>query len=169
MMGTRSGDIDSGIIFHLVEHLGYNIKEVDNLLNKESGLLGISGLSNDCRALEEAMLNGQDTQIKKQAKLALTVFCYRIAKSIASFSASLTVLDGLIFTGGIGENSSWVRAEIIKHLSLLNFSLSEEKNGITRFGACGNIAAKGSRPCWVIATNEEWVIAEQANQLLNSN
>lgn len=166
MMGTRSGDIDPGVILHLVEHLGYTTKEVDNLLNKQSGLLGISGISNDCRALEEAMLNTDEPQISKQATLALTVFCYRIAKSIASFSASLTELDGLIFTGGIGENSSWVRAEVVRQLSLLNFSLCEQKNNETRFGTCGNIAAKDSRACWVIATNEEWVIAEQASQLL---
>jgi len=166
MMGTRSGDIDAGIIFHLVEHLGYNIKEVDNLLNKESGLLGISSISNDCRTLEEAMFNAEDRKVRKQATLALTVFCYRIAKYIASFSASLTALDGLIFTGGIGENSSWVRAEIIKQLSLLNFDLCSTKNENTRFGACGNIATEGSRACWVIATNEEWVIAEQTTELL---
>jgi acetate kinase len=104
----------------------------------------------------------------KQAKLALTVFCYRIAKSIASYSASLTQLDGLIFTGGIGENSSWVRTEIVKQLTLLNFSLDEDKNQRTRFGASGNIADKNSRACWVIATNEEWVIAEQSALLLTN-
>ena len=162
LMGTRCGDIDAGIIFHLVDNLGYSINEVDKLVNKESGLLGVSGLSNDCRTLEDAML----TDNNAQAKLAMTVFCYRIAKSIASYSASLTQLDGLIFTGGIGENSTWVRTEIVKQLGLLNFSLDEEKNQATRFGASGNIADKNSRSCWVIATNEEWVIAEQSAQLL---
>jgi len=165
MMGTRSGDLDAGIIFHLVEHLGYSIADVDKLVNKESGLLGVSELSNDCRTLEDAMLEDNN----KQATLALTVFCYRIAKSIASYSASLTQLDGLIFTGGIGENSSWVRAQIIKQLALLNFFLDEEKNQATRFGASGNIAANNARACWVIATNEEWVIAEQSAQLLNAS
>ena len=169
MMGTRSGDIDAGIIFHLVEHLGYTIKEVNDLLNKKSGLLGVSGLSNDCRALEEAMFNSELPKLQKQAELALTVFCYRIAKSIASFSASLTALDGLIFTGGIGENSSWVRAEIVRQLSLLNFSLCSKKNEATRFGTCGNIATDDSRACWVIPTNEEWVIAEQTNQVLTTS
>jgi len=168
MMGTRSGDVDAGIVFHLVDHLGYSVKEVDNLLNKQSGLHGVSGVSNDCRTLENAMFNAEDAEIRKQATLALTVFCYRIAKSIASFSASLSTLDGLIFTGGIGENSTWVRAEIIKQLSLLNFSLSHAKNDNTRFGESGNIAAEGARSCWVIASNEEWVIAEQANQLLTN-
>ena len=164
IMGTRCGDLDTGIIFHLVENLGYSIAEVDKLVNKESGLLGISGLSNDGRTLENAMLEDNHPQ----APLALTVFCYRIAKTIASYSASLTQLDGLIFTGGIGENSSWVRTEIVKQLALLNFSINEEKNAATRFGASGNIASADSRACWVIATNEEWVIAEQSAQLLSN-
>jgi acetate kinase len=162
MMGTRCGDLDAGIIFHLVDNLGYSIADVDKLVNKESGLLGVSGLSNDCRTLENAMIEDNNSQ----ATLALTVFCYRIAKSIASYSSCLTQLDGLIFTGGIGENSSWIRTEIVKQLSLLNFSLDEEKNHETRFGASGNIATKGSRACLVIATNEEWVIAEQSAMLL---
>ena len=170
MMGTRSGDIDAGIIFHLVEQLGYSIEQVDTLLNKQSGLLGLSQLSNDCRTLEEAMLDDHHTKStpdqSAQAKLALTVFCYRIAKSIASFSASLTTLDGLIFTGGIGENSSWIRQQILSQLSLLNFHVCKEKNQATCFGASGNIATNKSRPCWVIATNEEFVIAQQSAQLL---
>ena len=168
MMGTRSGDIDAGIVIHLVEQLGYTISEVDTLLNKKSGLLGVSQLSNDCRTLENAMLDQSHPQ-SAQAKLALTVFCYRIAKSIASFSASLTTLDGLIFTGGIGENSSWVREQILKQLSLLNFHVCDQANQAKRFGASGNITATNSRPCWVIATNEEWVIAQQSSQLLVQN
>ncbi|NQY87139.1 MAG: acetate kinase [Colwellia sp.] len=168
MMGTRSGDVDAGIIFHLVEQLGFSIKQVDTLLNKKSGLLGLSQLSNDCRTLEAAMLDKSHPK-SVQAKLALTVFCYRIAKSIASFSASLHELDGLIFTGGIGENSAWVRQEIISQLGLLNFHLCEKSNQATRFGASGNIALNTARACWVIATNEEWVIAEQSAQLLTSN
>ncbi|GAA0824124.1 acetate kinase [Colwellia sp. D2M02] len=166
MMGTRSGDIDAGIIFHLVNKLGYNIDDVDTLLNKKSGLLGLSQLSNDCRTLEDAMLNSLDEKEQKQATLALRVFCYRIAKSIASYSASLTQLDALIFTGGIGENSSWVRAEIIKQLGLLNFFVCDEKNTAARFGQGGNIAKENARACLVIATNEEWVIAEQSAKLL---
>ncbi len=168
MMGTRSGDIDAGIVFHLVEQLGYTIDQVDTLLNKKSGLLGVSQLSNDCRTLEAAMLDLTHKQ-STQAKLALTVFCYRIAKSIASYSASLTQLDGLIFTGGIGENSSWVRQQILNQLGLLNFQICEKANQATCNGNSGNIAISTSRPCWVIATNEEWVIAQQSAQLLNQN
>ena len=166
VMGTRSGDIDSGIIFHLIDQQGYTVEQVNTLLNKESGLLGLSELSNDCRSLEDAMLDENHTQ-SDQAKLALTVFCYRIAKKIASYTASLTQLDGLIFTGGIGENSSWVRQQIINQLSLLNFNVCDEANQATRFGASGNIAAQSSRPCWVIATNEELVIAQQSAQILS--
>ncbi len=165
MMGTRSGDVDAGIIVHLIEQLGYTIEQVDTLLNKQSGLLGLSTLSNDCRTLETAMLDENHPQ-SAQAKIALTVFCYRIAKSIASFSASLTSLDGIIFTGGIGENSSWVRDQITQQLGLLNIHISQEDNEAMRFGTSGNIATQNSRACFVIATNEEWVIAEQSAQLL---
>lgn len=167
IMGTRSGDIDPGIIFYLVERLGFSIEQVDHLLNKKSGLLGLSELSNDCRTLETTMLDRNHHQTA-QAKLALTVFCYRIAKSIASFSASLTELDGLIFTGGIGENSPWVRQEIVDQLGLLNFYICKKSNQADNFVDHANIAINTSRPCWVIATNEEWVIAEQSAQVLKS-
>jgi len=162
MMGTRSGDVDPGIIFHLVNQLGYSVEQVSHLLNKESGLLGVSGLSNDCREIEDAWTKNRNPR----AKLALDVFCYRIAKSIASFSASLTSLDALIFTGGIGENSILIRENIVNQLSLLNFTISKEKNETCRFGQAGNINSDNSRHIFVIPTNEEWVIAEQTAQLL---
>ncbi|WP_189378094.1 acetate kinase [Thalassotalea profundi] len=161
VMGTRSGDIDPSIIFYLVEQLGYSLDQVNTLLNKESGLLGISGISNDCRTIEEQLLAGN-----KRAKLAIDVFCYRIAKKIASFSASLDNLDGLIFTGGIGENSNTIRSLILNQLSLLGFKANEQLNEEIRFGKQGNINDTTSRPCWVIPTNEEWVIAEQTQHLL---
>ncbi|MFB0981779.1 MAG: acetate kinase [Alteromonadaceae bacterium] len=163
MMGTRSGDIDPGIIFHLINQLGYTAEKVNHLLNKDSGLLGVSGLSNDCREIEEAWLKDNNPR----AKLALDVFCYRIAKSIASFSASLTSLDALIFTGGIGENSNLIRQCITEQLSLLNFYISNDKNKSCRFGQAGHINADNSRDILVIPTNEEWVIAEQTSQLLS--
>ena len=163
MMGTRSGDVDPGVIFHLVQQLGYSVEQVNQLLNKESGLLGVSELSNDCRALETAA----NEEGNVQAKLALTVFCYRIAKAIAGFSASLTLLDGLIFTGGIGENSLYVRAQILAQLSLLNFDVDDQENERIRFGQSGIISSSNSRPCWVIPTNEEWVISQQTHQLIS--
>jgi len=162
MMGTRSGDLDPGIIFHLVEQLSYSLKEVNELLNKKSGLLGVSGISNDCRELEQAITADKNSQ----AKLALTIFSYRIAKSIASFSAALEQLDGLIFTGGIGENSMLVREMILSHLSLLNFKVDIKQNKMMRFGQMGLISSNDSRYCWVIPTDEETMIAQQTQQLL---
>ena len=163
VMGTRSGDVDAGIIFYLVNQLGYSLDQVNHLLNKESGLLGLSGISNDCRTIETEFAAGNP-----RAKLAIDVFCYRIAKTIAGFSASLTALDGLIFTGGIGENSSTIRQLIVSQLSLLGFSLDQQRNETLPRGTQGAINAENSRACWVIPTNEEWVIAEQTQQLLNS-
>lgn len=165
MMGTRSGDVDAGIIFHLINQLGYTTAQVSHLLHKESGLLGVSGLSNDCREIEEAWLKDKNPR----AKLALDIFCYRVAKSIASFTASLTSIDALIFTGGIGENSTLIRANIIDQLSLLNFFVATDKNNACCFGNAGNIGTENSRPILVIPTNEEWVIAEQTSQLLFNN
>ncbi|WP_286267189.1 acetate kinase [Thalassotalea atypica] len=162
-MGTRSGDIDPGLLLHLQQELGYTAEQLNQLLNKDSGLKGLSSLSNDCRALEDAVLKDNHPQ----ATIALSVFCYRIAKTISSYIAALESLDGLVFTGGIGENSSFVRTQVVKRLSLLNIHLDEEKNEATRFGASGNIASPTSRPCLVIPTNEEWVIAEQTQQVLN--
>jgi len=162
MMGTRSGDVDSGIIFYLVNQLGYSIDEVNKVLNSKSGLLGVSGISNDCRTLEDAMSDAPNCQ----ARLAMTVFSYRIAKMIASFSASLTELDAIIFTGGIGENSMFVRTTVLSHLALLNFTIDEDKNKQARFGQSGNITGEGSRACLVVPTDEEFVIAQQTQSLL---
>ncbi len=162
MMGTRSGSIDPGIIFHLVEQVGYSLEQVNALLNKKSGLLGVSELSNDCRELEQAAQTGN-----KLAQLALEIFCYRIAKMIASFIPCFNELDGLIFTGGIGENSQYVRSKVLAQLCLLNFAEDSTANQACRFGQSGIINTTDSRSCWVIPTNEEWVIAEQSYQLLN--
>jgi len=165
MMGTRSGDVDSGIIFYLVNQLGYSIDEVNKTVNSKSGLLGVSGMSNDCRTLEEAMTGEPNCR----ATLALTVFSYRVAKMIASYTAALTDLDGIIFTGGIGENSMYVRSLILSHLTLLNLAVDEDKNKQARFGNTGNITTDSSRACWVIPTNEEFVIAQQTQILLSRN
>ncbi|WP_286232579.1 acetate/propionate family kinase [Thalassotalea sediminis] len=161
MMGTRTGNIDPSIVFHLVEKLGYSLAQVNDLFNKESGLKGISMLSNDCRELEDAAKNGHE-----HAQLALDMFCYRAAKMIASFSVCFSRLDSLIFTGGIGENSSYIRKNIVEQLSLLNLQLNNEANLAMRFGKSGNIADSTSLSCWVIPTDEEAVIATQTNQLV---
>jgi acetate kinase len=161
MMGTRSGSIDPGIIMHLQQQLGYSCEQVDKLLNKQSGLLGISQLTNDCRELEQAMNNGNE-----QAALALTMFCHRVAKSIAALSVNLPQLDALVFTGGIGENSSFVREKICEQLALLNIKLDPVTNQHAKTANVRNVAPQQQIPILVIATDEEGVIAQQTAQLL---
>lgn len=161
-MGTRSGDIDPGLFNFLVNELNYSVKNIENLLNKQSGLLGISELSNDCRALEQAKNDGN-----KQAELALAIFCYQIAKTIASFTVPLGQLDALVFTGGIGENSAFVREQIIKQLRVFSLVLDSEENLNKRFGEYGCISQNEGCQVLVIPTNEELVIAQDSAQLLH--
>jgi acetate kinase len=157
VMGTRSGDVDPGLLSFLVNQLNYSAQEVDELLNKQSGLLGISALSNDCRTIEEAAEKGH-----AQAALALDIFCYRLAKKIASFIVPLGGLDTLIFTGGIGENSDVIRAKVVGMLEFIGLHIDHDKNLAARFGNQGIITTQ-CKPCAiVIPTNEEWVIASDA-------
>ncbi|PMG78469.1 acetate kinase [Shewanella sp. 10N.286.51.B7] len=163
VMGTRCGDMDPSIIYHLVNQLGYTIDEVNNLLNKQSGLLGISELTNDCRGIEDGYKDGH-----KGATLALEIFCYRLAKYIASYTVPLGRLDAVVFTGGIGENSDIIRAKVLEMLAIFNFNVNEEKNLAARFGKDGIITEEGSTVAMVIPTNEEWVIAEDAIKLITA-
>lgn len=168
VMGTRSGDVDPGLIIYLMNQFNYSGQQIDDLLNKQSGLLGLSKMSNDCRTLEEAVF-GDDEKLKEQAKLALDVFCYRVAKYIASYTVALSHLDAIVFTGGIGENSDYIRSQVINQLSILKIKLSEEQNLKARFGAFGEIQAPDSQfKVLVIPTNEEWVIAQDAARLSES-
>ncbi|WP_297896824.1 acetate kinase [Shewanella sp.] len=161
VMGTRCGDIDPSIIYHLVHQLGYTLEEVNNLMNKQSGLLGISELTNDCRGIEEGYADGH-----KGATLALEIFCYRLAKYIASYTVPLGRLDAVVFTGGIGENSELIREKVLNMLEIFNFHVDSERNKAARFGKKGIITADNSTVAMVIPTNEEWVIAEDAIQLI---
>ncbi|BCV66408.1 acetate kinase [Shewanella carassii] len=161
VMGTRCGDIDPSIIYHLVHQLGYTLEEVNNLLNKQSGLLGISELTNDCRGIEEGYAEGH-----KGATLALEIFCYRLAKYIASYTVPLGRLDAVVFTGGIGENSDIIRKKVLELLSIFNFQIDDERNLAARFGNGGIITKDEGTLAMVIPTNEEWVIAEDAISLI---
>jgi acetate kinase len=163
VMGTRCGDIDPAIIFHLVDQLGYTLTEVNNMLHKQSGLLGISELTNDCRGIEEGYEQGH-----KGATLALDIFCYRLAKYIASYTVPLGRLDAIIFTGGIGENSDVIRAKVLDLLAIFNFQVDDTKNKAARFGNDGIITADNTPVAMVIPTNEEWVIAEDAVKLISA-
>lgn len=162
VMGTRCGDLDPSIIFYLVNSLGYSLKEVEEMMNKQSGLLGISELTNDCRGIEEGHASGH-----KGASLALDVFCYRLAKYIASYTVPLGRIDALVFTGGIGENSALIRQKVIELLSIFDFKLDNKRNLAARFGQQGLITTDTGTVAMVISTNEEWVIAQDALMLID--
>lgn len=154
VMGTRSGDLDPNLHQFIAGKLGLNLDQVTDLLNKKSGLLGLSGLSNDMRELEGAAAEGH-----AGAKLAIEVFCYRLAKYVAAMSVPLGRLDALIFTGGIGENSPLVRAKTLNQLEILGFQLDEEANKTMTRGKSGLITQPGSTKALVVNTNEERMIA----------
>ncbi len=162
VMGTRSGDVDPNLHSHLSRTLGWSLEQIDSMLNKDSGLLGLSGLSNDMRTLEQARDQGHIG-----ASLAIEVFCYRLAKSLASMSCALRRLDGLIFTGGIGENSALIRSKTLDHLSLLGLKLDAEANARCVRGVAGAIHAEGHTRVLVVPTNEERQIALDTLALLD--
>jgi len=154
VMGTRSGDVDPNLFGHLSRTLGWSLAQTEHMLNHDSGLLGLSGLSNDMRSLEQAYAEGHPG-----ATLAIEVFCYRLAKSLAAMSCALPQLDGLIFTGGIGENSALVRSKTVDHLKLLRLRLDPTANATCVRGTSGSIGENGYPRVLVIATNEERQIA----------
>ncbi|SDK96226.1 acetate kinase [Franzmannia pantelleriensis] len=161
VMGTRSGDVDPGLHAHLHRQLGWSLDEIDAMLNQRSGLAGLSELTNDMRELEAAAERGH-----AGASLALEVFCYRIAKSLAALSCALPTLSGLIFTGGIGENSPTVRAKVIAALPHFGLGLDEAANLATLRGREGRIDAGSGPQLWVIPTDEEGQIARETRELL---
>lgn len=154
VMGTRSGDVDPNLHGHLARTLGWDLPRIDKLLNHESGLKGLSGLSNDMRSLEQAREQGH-----AGATLAIEVFCYRLAKSLAAMACALPRLDGLLFTGGIGENSALIRSKTVAHLLLLNLKLDPAANARCGRGVSGAIEAAGHPRILVVPTNEERQIA----------
>lgn len=162
VMGTRSGDVDPNLHGHLARTLGWSLERIDSMLNKDSGLLGLSGLSNDMRTLEQAREQGH-----AGATLAIEVFCYRLAKSLAAMSCALRRLDGLIFTGGIGENSALIRSKTVNHLSLLGLQLDAQANVRCVRGVAGAIHADGHPRVLVVPTNEERQIALDTLALLD--
>ena len=161
VMGTRCGDVDFGAMAWIAQQTGQSFDDLERVVNKESGLLGISGISSDLRALEKAWHEGN-----QRAQLAIHTFVHRIARHIAGHAASLHRLDGVIFTGGIGENSKLIRALVAEHLKVFGILLDEAKNALP--GSAGErvISTDSSRVvCAVVPTNEEKMIALDALRL----
>ena len=154
-MGTRPGSIDPGVVLHLFQGLGYSVKDVETMLYKKSGLLGISGISNDMRDLLG--------RPEPEAKLAVDYFVYRAAKEIGALTAVLGGVDALVFTAGIGENSPEIRRQICGASAWLGIELDQQKNAkkATRIST-----ANSKVSVWVIPTNEELMIARHMGELL---
>ncbi|MBC7796648.1 MAG: acetate kinase, partial [Pyrinomonadaceae bacterium] len=164
VMGTRSGDLDAAIIEFIASKEGLNVHEVETLLNKQSGLLGISGLTNDMRELIAESSENKD----RRAKLAVTIFCYRAAKYIGSYLAAMNGADAIIFTGGIGENSPEIRAMVCENLTWMGIEIDEQSNENLANGREGIISKESSRlKIYVIPTNEELLIARDTIRLID--
>ncbi|ENW88918.1 acetate kinase [Acinetobacter indicus] len=163
VMGTRSGDVDPSLHTFLASNLGWDIYKIDKMLNSQSGLLGLSGLSNDMRTLIEASEQGNE-----DAALAIEVFCYRLAKSLAALSCGLPRLDGLFFTGGIGENSAYIREKTLSYLPHFGFNFSKEKNDSLKRGTEGRIDNGTGPQIWVVPTDEEGRIAKETSAVVES-
>ena len=161
VMGTRSGDVDPALVLYMIGR-GLKRQDVDKGLNKESGLLGVSGLSNDMRDLLAAADGGN-----KRAALAIDMFCYRIAKYIGSYFVALPACDAVVLTGGIGENSVPVRTGVLGYLRRLGAVLDEKRNNETIRGKCGLITTDDSAlKVIVVPTNEELMIARDTQAIV---
>lgn len=161
VMGTRSGSIDPAIVTYLIKDLGYSIDEVNNILNKKSGVLGISGISSDFRDVEAGVDEGNS-----RAKLAIDIFRYKVKQFIGAYIATMSGVDCLIFTAGVGENSIKEREDICKGLEFLGIELDEERNNVR--GKLREINKENSKvKIFVIPTNEELVIAQDTLALIS--
>ncbi|HAQ62520.1 TPA: acetate kinase [Candidatus Delongbacteria bacterium] len=163
MMGTRVGDLDAGALLYIMTAENLNLTEINNLINKQSGLLGISGISFDMREIHAAIKNGGD-----RAKLAYDMFIYRVRKYIGAYSAVMNGLDALIFTGGIGENDWDVRRDVCKGFDYLGLKFDEAKNDGLR-AVQEQLSTPDSKVKVItIPTNEELVIADETYRLVSN-
>ncbi len=163
-MGTRSGSIDPAIVTFLMEKEGLSTTQVNTLINKESGVLGISGISSDFRDLDKAANEGND-----RAELALQIFAYRVKKYIGKYAAAMDGIDAVVFTAGIGENNPGIRKRTIGNMSYLGISIDDTKNNST-IGVEQDISTPEARTrVFVIPTNEELAIARKTKKVLDDN
>ncbi len=161
MMGTRSGDIDPGLIFHLHRELGMSIKDIERMVYKESGLLGLSGISNDLREIEKAAAVGNN-----RCQLALDKFAFMAKKYCGAFAAAMGGIDCLVFTAGIGENSSSMRQRICENLQFLGVELDKDLNRDAVGGKKETVISCGETAVLVVPTNEEKMIALDTKRIV---
>ena len=158
-MVTRSGDLDPSVVTFLMKKESISVEQVDSLLNKESGVMGVSGLAPDFRVIEEASRNGN-----VRAELAMKMFKYSVASYIAEYAAAMGGIDAIVFTGGVGENQIPIRRDICKQLEFMGVNIDEEANN-TR-GEDKKVSKQESKvEIWVIPTNEELMIAKETQRL----
>lgn len=159
-MGTRAGAIDAAITEYIADQRGYSAKRVENVLNKESGMLGVSGVSSDFRDLEAAAAEGNE-----RAQLAIDIFCFKVTKRIGSCAAAMGGVDAVVFTAGVGENSATLRARIMEGLEFLGLKIDPEKNNVR--GKEAIISTDDSpNKILLIPTNEELMIARDTARLV---
>ena len=164
MMGTRSGDLDPSIVPWLADKEGLSTHDIETVLNKQSGLLGVSGLTSDMREL----LAEEAEQSDRRVTLAIDMFCQRVRKYVGAFLAEMGGADAVVFSGGIGENSPVIRARICLGLEWLGLSLDAGRNERAIEGAAGTISTDASRlQAWVIPTDEELLIARDTVRVVH--
>ena len=160
-MGTRSGTIDPTVVTYIMKKEGKSASEVEAMLNKQSGLLGISGVSSDCRDIYAAMESGN-----KRAKLALDILVHYIKKIIGSYVAEMNGIDALVFTAGIGENHRYLRSEVCRDMSYLGIDIDHEYNETCERGVDVELTKAGAKVrTFVLPTNEEYMIALDTHNL----
>jgi acetate kinase len=159
-MGTRCGDVDPGLGEYLNQQCDMSQDDIMSLYNKQSGLLGISGISNDMRTLRQHAQKGD-----RRARLAIELFAYKVARYIGALATNLERIDALVFTGGIGENDALARSLILKQLSILGFKIDRDRNE-QHGGDSGRITGNDSTLAMVVATDEEMMIAQDAQRII---
>jgi acetate kinase len=165
VMGTRSGDIDAALLDYIAAKEGLSLPQVEALLNNQSGLLGVSGLTNDMRDLLAEANELQD----RRARLAITMFCYRVRKYVGAYLAALGGADAIVFAGGVGENSAEIRARVCEDLEWAGLTVDAAANAALVGGREGRFSAEGSRlEAWVVPTDEELLIARDTFRVLSS-
>ncbi|GJM60814.1 acetate kinase [Persicobacter diffluens] len=163
IMGTRAGDVDLGVLTYIMIQEGIDANTANSLINKRSGMLGVSGVSSDMRDILAAMKDGNE-----QAKLSYDMYCQRIAKYIGSYTAVMNGVDLIIFTGGIGENAFYVREDVSSNFGYLGLEINKELNAKT-FGTETIISSEDSKvDVMVVPTNEEYMIARDTEQIVSN-